>query len=105
MELMHWQPLRKIDTLRTQIEHLFANSSQDDHNTDHNTNQNTGHTVVLPRELHPLRYYFYEFDGTHHPVVYDFGRDRVAAFSLHRQLERQGKKLSAVQLKKLEGVH
>jgi hypothetical protein len=49
--------------------------------------------------MRSLRYFFFEFSPDHQQVLYDFGTDRVAAFSIHRQLEKQGKKLSAVQIK------
>lgn len=49
-----------------------------------------------------LRYFFLEFNPNHQQTVYDFGTDRVAAFTKHRELERQGKKLSAVKIKKGE---
>ena len=49
--------------------------------------------------MRSLRYFFFEFSPDHQQVLYDFGTDRVAAFSIHRQLEKQGKKLSAVQVK------
>lgn len=49
--------------------------------------------------MRSLRYFFFEFSPDHQQVLYDFGTDRVAAFSIHRQLEKQGKKLSAIQIK------
>lgn len=49
--------------------------------------------------MRSLRYFFFEFTPDQQQVLYDFGADRVAAFSIHRQLEKQGKKLSAVQIK------
>lgn len=49
--------------------------------------------------MRSLRYFFYEFSPNNQKILYDFGTDRVAAFSIHRQLEKQGKKLSAVQIK------
>jgi hypothetical protein len=33
-------------------------------------------------------------------VLYNFGTDRVTAFAKHRLLEKQGKKLSAVQIRR-----
>lgn len=50
--------------------------------------------------MNSLHYYFHEFHSNRQSVIYQFGNDRVAAFAAHRQLEKQGKKLSAVQLKK-----
>lgn len=52
--------------------------------------------------MRSLQYYFYEFKSPNQAIVYDFGTDRVAAFTKHRELERQGKKLSAVQIKRPE---
>jgi hypothetical protein len=48
-----------------------------------------------------LHYYFQEFHTGRQSIIHHFGTDRVAAFAHHRQLEKQGKKLSAVQIKKL----
>jgi hypothetical protein len=53
---------------------------------------------VLTMTLH---YYFHEFHTGHQSIIHHFGTNRVAAFASHRQLEKQGKKLSAVQIKKL----
>lgn len=50
--------------------------------------------------MNSLHYYFHEFQSGRQSIVHDFGPNRVAAFASHRQLERQGKKLSAVQIKK-----
>ena len=54
--------------------------------------------------MNSLHYYFHEFHTGRQSIVHQFGSDRVAAFAHHRQLERQGKKLSAVQIKKLNTV-
>jgi len=50
--------------------------------------------------MNSLHYYFYEFHTGRQSVIHQFGNDRVAAFAHHRQLEKQGKKLSAVQIRK-----
>lgn len=50
--------------------------------------------------MNSLHYYFHEFHTGRQSVIHQFGSDRVAAFAYHRQLEKQGKKLSAVQIKK-----
>lgn len=47
-----------------------------------------------------LHYYFLEFNSGRQSITHRFGTDRVAAFANHRQLEKQGKKLSAVQTQK-----
>lgn len=51
--------------------------------------------------MNSLQYYFHEFQSGRQATIHQFGTDRVAAFARHRQLEKQGKKLSAVQIKKL----
>lgn len=51
--------------------------------------------------MRSLQYYFYEFSSGNQTVLHQFGADRVKAFVRHRLLERQGKKLSAVQTRKL----
>lgn len=50
--------------------------------------------------MRSLEYYFYEFKSNHQTVLHQFGTDRVRAFAQHRLLERHGKKLSAVQIRK-----
>lgn len=50
--------------------------------------------------MRSLQYYFYEFSSNHQTVLHQFGTDRVKAFAKHRLLERQGRKLSAVQTQK-----
>jgi hypothetical protein len=50
--------------------------------------------------MNSLQYYFYEFHSGRQSIIHQFGADRVAAFASHRQLEKQGRKLSAVQIKK-----
>lgn len=54
--------------------------------------------------MNSLHFYFHEFHAGRQSIIHQFGSDRVAAFARHRQLERQGKKLSAVQIKKLNTV-
>lgn len=54
--------------------------------------------------MNSLHYYFHEFHTGRQSIVHQFGSNRVAAFAQHRQLEKQGKKLSAVQLKKQGAV-
>lgn len=51
-----------------------------------------------------LHYYFHEFNSGRQSIVHRFGADRVAAFVNHRQLEKQGKKLSAVQIEKRSAI-
>lgn len=51
--------------------------------------------------MRSLQYYFYEFGFGNRTVLHQFDTDRVKAFAKHRLLERQGKKLSAVQTRKL----
>lgn len=51
--------------------------------------------------MRSLQYYFYEFNFNSQAVLHQFGTDRVKAFAQHRLLERQGKKLSAVQIQRL----
>jgi len=50
--------------------------------------------------MRSLQYYFYEFNFNSQAVLHQFGTDRVKAFAQHRLLERQGKKLSAVQIQR-----
>lgn len=50
--------------------------------------------------MRSLQYYFYEFSSNNQTVMHQFDTDRVKAFVKHRLLERQGKKLSAVQIRK-----
>jgi hypothetical protein len=50
--------------------------------------------------MRSLQYYFYEFSPNQQSVLYNFGTDRVTAFAKHRLLEKQGKKLSAVQIRR-----
>jgi len=54
--------------------------------------------------MNSLHYYFHEFHTGRQSIIHQFGSDRVAAFAQHRQLEKQGKKLSAVQIKKQNRV-
>jgi hypothetical protein len=51
--------------------------------------------------MRSLQYYFYEFISNNQIILHQFDTDRVKAFATHRLLERQGKKLSAVQIRKL----
>lgn len=50
--------------------------------------------------MRSLQYYFYEFNSGNQTALHQFGADRVKAFAKHRLLERQGRKLSAVQTRK-----
>ena len=50
--------------------------------------------------MRSLQYYFYEFAPGNQTVLHQFDTDRVKAFAKHRVLERQGKKLSAVQTRR-----
>lgn len=54
--------------------------------------------------MNSLHYYFHEFHAGHQSIIHQFGSDRVAAFAQHRQLEKQGRNLSAVQIKKQGAV-
>lgn len=50
--------------------------------------------------MRSLQYYFYEFNSGSQTTLHQFDTDRVKAFAKHRLLERQGKKLSAVQTRR-----
>lgn len=50
--------------------------------------------------MRSLQYFFYEFSSNQQTVMHQFDTDRVKAFARHRLLERQGKKLSAVQTRR-----
>lgn len=54
--------------------------------------------------MRSLQYYFYEFGSDRQPILHHFNTDRVTAFVSHRRLERQGKKLSAIQIKRLNAA-
>lgn len=50
-----------------------------------------------------LNYYFIEFashNGHLQQLIHQFASDRVTAFLTHRQLEKAGKQLSAVQMQR-----
>lgn len=50
--------------------------------------------------MRSLDYYFYEFKSNKQTEIHQFGTNRVKAFAMHRQLECQGRKLSAVQTRR-----
>ncbi|WP_416675525.1 hypothetical protein [Egbenema bharatensis] len=46
---------------------------------------------------HALQYSFYEYSKQGHPIqLHQFGANRVAAFSAHRHLEQEGRKVGAM---------